>query len=127
MSPDTVESASSVEAEEPAPRTLLLRIRDEFGAATHTQLADLLGAELDGPRISRILLDLSEVTALPPDGLRALRALRRRCRVENRHLVLVGAAHPAVHRPLRTSGLLPLFDTRPTVQTALRGRCGTRR
>jgi anti-anti-sigma factor len=115
------EPLPAVEAEEPAPRTLLLRARGEFDEALGAQLMALLGDELDGPWFSRILLDLSRVTSLATDGLPVLQALRRRCRMENRHLVLIGAGCPGVHRTLRSSGLLPLFDIRPTVQATLQG------
>ena len=118
---DDLEPLPTVEAEEAAPRTLLLRARGEFDEALGTRLMALVGDELDGPWFSRILLDLSRVTSLATDGLPVLQALRRRCRMENRHLVLIGAGCPAVHRTLRSSGLLPLFDIRPTVQAALQG------
>lgn len=112
----------AVEAEEPAPRTLLVRVRGEFDEAVGMELDAVLDEELDGSGASRILLDLSRVTLLTDDALPVLRRLRRRCRVESRHLVLVGAGHPPVHRPLRISGELALFDTRANVQAALSGQ-----
>ena len=82
---------------------------------------NLIEVELTVGSVSRLVLDLSRVTLLPSPALDLLRRLRRRCRVDDRHLVLVGTGHPAVHRPLRISGLLPLFDTRPTVASVLPG------
>jgi anti-anti-sigma factor len=86
-----------------------------------TQLRAVLDEELTAARISRVVLDLSRVTLLASPALDLLRRLRRRCRVDGGHLVLVGTGHPAVHRPLRITGLLPLFDTRPTLQSVLQG------
>jgi anti-anti-sigma factor len=113
------EPLPTVEAEQPAPRTLLLRVRGELDQATTVNLDTVLDNELGEPGVSRILVDLSRVTLLGTAALRTLQQLRRRCRLQNTHLVLVGTGHPAVHRPLRITGLLPLFDTRPTVQAAL--------
>ena len=120
-SSEDVESLPAVEAEDPAPRTLLLRVRGTFDGLTGIQLNTLLDDEVDDRTCSRILLDLSRVTELAPEALGVLQDLRRRCRVRRLQLVLVGSGHPAVHRPLRVSGLLALFDTRPTVQAALYG------
>jgi anti-anti-sigma factor len=78
-----------------------------------------LDEELTGAAIVRALIDLSRVTMVGQEALRLLLHLHRRCRAENAHLVLIGTARPEVNRPLRTSGLLPLFDTRPSVHAAL--------
>jgi anti-anti-sigma factor len=121
VSRDDAEPLPIVEAEEPAPGTLLLRVRGAFDAATGIALNTVLDDELDGRAFSRLLLDLSRVTVMTPEALSVLHELRRRCRVEGICLVLVGAGRPAVHRQLRMSGLLALFDTRPTVQAALHG------
>ena len=121
ISPDDGELLPIVEAEEPAPGTLLLRVRGTFDAATGIALNMVLDDELDGLVFSRVLLDLSRVAVLISEALPVLHDLRRRCRVAGLRLVLIGAARPAVHRHLRMSGLLTLFDTRPTVQAALHG------
>jgi anti-anti-sigma factor len=125
--PDDLWPLPAVEAEEPAPRTLLLRVRGEFDEAVGMELAGVLDEELDGCGATRILLDLSRVTLLAPEALGVLRRLRRRCRVEHRHLVLVGTGHPLVHRPLLTSGELALFDIRANVQAALSGQSSSGR
>lgn len=121
ISPDDEELLPSVEAEEAAPSTLLLRVRGPFDAATGIVLNTVLDDELHDRVFSRVLLDLSRVTDLAQEALPVLHDLRRRCRVERLHLVLIGAGRPAVHRQLRMSGLLALFDTRPTLQAALHG------
>ena len=126
-SPDDFWPLPAVEAEEPAPRTLLVRVRGTFDEAVGIELNAVLDEELDECGASRILLDLSRVTLLTPEALPVLRQLRQRCRVEKRHLVLVGAGHPPVHRPLRTSGELALFDIRANVQAALSGQAGSGR
>jgi anti-anti-sigma factor len=118
---DGLEPLPTVEAEEPAPRTLLLRVRGELDTAHVMELRTVLDDELGEGEFSRIVVDLSRVVLLDTAALRTLHDLRRRCRSQNMQLVLVGTANPAVHRPLRITGLLPLFDTRPTVQAALRG------
>jgi anti-anti-sigma factor len=110
-----------IEVEEPGPRTLLVKVRGELDERIATQLRAVLDEELTGARFSRVVLDLSRVTLLASPALDLLRRLRRRCRVDGRHLVLVGTGHPTVHRPLRITGLLPLFDTRPTLQSVLQG------
>jgi anti-anti-sigma factor len=115
------QAMTTVEVEVPAPRTLLVRVHGDLDESTTAQLRAALDDELAGSSVSRLVLDLSRVTLLAPAALDLLRRLRRRCRVDDRHLILVGTGHPAVHRPLRISGLLPLFVTRPTVQSVLPG------
>lgn len=123
MSPiDDLETLPTVEAEEPAPRTLLLRLRGDLDAAGTGRVTAVLDDELAHGGVSRILVDLSRVTLLSTAALTVLQQLRRRCRTQQMHLVLVGAGRPTVHRPLQISGLLPLFDIRPTLQSALAGR-----
>jgi len=118
---DDLETLPTVEAEEPAPRTLLLRLRGDLDAAAADQMTSVLDEELSHGGFSRILVDLSRVTLLSTAASTVLQQLRRRCRTQQMHLVLVGAGRPAVHRPLRIAGLLPLFDIRPTLQSALAG------
>lgn len=79
-----------------------------------------LQQQLDGSTPGRLVLDLSGVLLLDTAALDLLLRLRRRCRLGAVHLLLVGTARPPVNRPLRTTGLLPLFDTRPTIEAATR-------
>lgn len=109
-----------VEAEEPLPGTLLLRVRGTFGDLAGLELARILDDRFGAPGVSRVVVDLVGVTALRSAGVSTLHLLHRECRVTGLHLVLVGTANPAVHRLLYLSGLLPLVDARPTVQAALR-------
>lgn len=135
-----------VEVDRPAPHTLLVTVRGDLDGPALSRLRavldDNLGvdehlgpdgtADPDAPvgpggapaRPSRVVLDLSRVTLLSPAAVELLRLLRRRCRPG--HLVLVGTGRPAVHRPLRTSGALPLFDTRATLRSALPGHAAGR-
>jgi anti-sigma B factor antagonist len=124
--PDELDPLPAVEIEEAAPRTLLVRARGDLDADATARLCAALDLELAKTPVSCLLVDLGRVTLLGSAGLNLLLELHRRCRLENRRLVLVGTARPAVHRPLRVSGLLPLFDTRITVQAAL-GRPHTMR
>jgi anti-anti-sigma factor len=111
----------AVEVEEPAPRTLLLRVRGAFDDAVDGELTRVLDDRLGSPGVSRVVIDLAGVTTLTSVGIGALHRLYRECRITSRHLVVVGAANPAVHRYLYFSGLLPLVDARPTIHAALRG------
>ena len=108
-----------------APQTLLLRVRGELDETVSAELADRCRRGTSRIQFRRILVDLSRVTLLGSAALHALQQLRRRCRVQNIRLVLIGAGHPAVHHPLRIAGLLPLFDTRPTVHAALHSPAGS--
>jgi anti-anti-sigma factor len=104
---------------EAAPGTLLVEVRGDLdGEATEQLRAELDRKTAETPA-SLLLVDLSRVTLLSSAAMRLLLELHRRCRIEGRHLVLVGTGRPAVNRPLRISGLLPLFNTRLTVQSAL--------
>jgi anti-sigma B factor antagonist len=116
---DDLDPLPNVEIEEVAPRTLLVRVRGDVDAEATEHLRAQVNRELAELPVSLLLVDLSRVTLLGSAALRLLLELRRRCRTDHRHLVLVGTAGPAAHRPLRMSGLLPLFDTRLTVQAAL--------
>jgi anti-sigma B factor antagonist len=120
---DDLDPLPAIEIEEAAPRTLLVRVRGDLDAEATTRLRVALDRELAVLPASLLLVDLGRVTLLGSAALGLLVDLRRRSRAENRHLVLVGTGRPGVHRPLRLSGLLPLFDTRPTVPAALHGPC----
>lgn len=113
----------TVEVLEPAPAVALIRVAGSLDADGAVNLGRAVTEELDGcpgrPSPYRLLLDLSEVDLLGPKGLDLLLHLHRRCRVADTHLMLVGTGHRAVHRPLLVSGLLPLFDTRPTPGSAI--------
>lgn len=104
----------------PAPHTLLVRIGGEFDDDVVDALADGLEERMRAVRFRRLVLDLSRVTSLTPPALSFLLRLRRHCRIEGQHLALVGVARPAVNKPLRISGALPLFDIRPTIESAIR-------
>jgi anti-anti-sigma factor len=67
----------------------------------------------------RVIVDLHDVTLLSAAAIGMLLHLRRLTWRRDMRLVLAGASHHAVHLPLHTAGVLPLFDTRPTVQHAL--------
>jgi anti-anti-sigma factor len=94
-------------------------VRGDLDTEATVRLRAVLDRELAAMPVHVLLVDLGRVTLLGSAAMGLLLELHRRSRVENRHLVLVATGCPAVHRPLRISGLLPLFDTRPTVQSAL--------
>lgn len=95
----------AVEVEEPAPRTLLLRVRGAFGEGVGLELGRILDDRLGAPGVARVVIDLVGVATLTSAGVSILHRLHRECRVTGRHLVLVGTANPAVHRYLYLSGL----------------------
>jgi anti-anti-sigma factor len=115
----------SIEIEDVAPRTLLVRVRGELDGEAAGPLRAELERELAETPVSLLMVDLSRVTLLGSVAMGLLLELHRRCRLEDRHLVLIGTGCPAVNRPLRISGLLPLFETRLTVQAALHRRGDT--
>jgi anti-anti-sigma factor len=120
---DDLDPLPPVEIEEAGPRTLLVRVRGDLDGEATARLRVAVDRELAELLVSVLLVDLSRVTLLGSAALRLLLELHRRCRVDDRHLVLIGTGCPAVHRSLRISGLLPLFETRITVQAALRRPC----
>jgi anti-anti-sigma factor len=117
----------AVELEEPAPRTLLLRVRGTFDEAADLEMTRILDDRLGAPGVTRVVIDLVGVATLTSTGVSTLHRLHRACRVTGLHLVLVGTANPAVHRYLYLTGLLPLVDARPTVQAALQVQPSTYR
>ena len=116
---DDLDPLPTLDIAEAAPRTLLVRVRGDLDADATAEVRAALDREMVELPVSLLVVDLGRVTLLGSAAMGLLLELHRRCRVEDRHLVLVGTALPAVHRPLRISGLLPLFDARPTVQAAL--------
>lgn len=118
---DDLDPLPAVEIEEPAPRTLLVRVRGDLDADVASQLRDALDHELAEMPDSVLLVDLTRVTLLGSAAVGWLLDLRRRCELADRLLVLIGTVHAAVHEPLRVSGVLTLFETRPTVRAALQG------
>ena len=127
-----------VEVEEPAPRTLLVKVRGDLDDPVLHRLRVTLDEELADARFSRVVLDLSRVTLLPPAAVELLRRLRDAQRaamaepatvnpreqyanwvaplcwlavaLEGFDLVVLGVVLPA------------LLDTRPTGPAGLRGR-----
>jgi anti-anti-sigma factor len=114
-----VNRVTPVEVDSPVPWVVVARVSGDMDESLAARLVSEVEAELARRRPCRLVLDLGGVTGLSQGALGGLRRLHRRCRTDDVRLVLVGAAHPAVHRPLRLSGLLTLFETLPTVEHAL--------
>jgi anti-anti-sigma factor len=110
-----------VEIEWPLPRTVVVRLCGDLDDAATGALEHVLQRQLAGSTPCRLVLDLSRVELLGPAALKLLLRLHRQCRVHDIHLMLVGTGQAPVNRPLRANGLLPLFDARPTVESATRG------
>jgi anti-anti-sigma factor len=119
--------AAWVRFDEPAEWILVVRVLGELDVVTVPPLRAALHARLRGNRPCRLVLDLSGVTLLASAALTMLLELHHDARAGERHVVLAGTGHRAVHRPLRVTGLLTLFDTRPSVEHALRGSTASRR
>ncbi len=78
-------------------------------------------AELDGATggdALPLILDLTNVGFMPSVTLGALVELRSRFAREQRPLTLVGV-QPTILKVMQSSGLLKLFDVRPTVAEAI--------
>jgi anti-anti-sigma regulatory factor len=71
--------------------------------------------------VCRVVLDLSGITGITPDGMELLVGVHRRAHVDGFTLLLIGLINPNVERPLRLAGALPLFTTRPSMAHALAG------
>jgi len=112
---------ASARFDAPAHWILVVRITGELDTVTVPQLRPVLNEHLGWSRPCRLVLDLTGVTLLTSAALTLLLELQHSTRHHDEHLILVGAGHRAVHRPLRLTGLLPLFDTRPTLDQALTG------
>ena len=115
-----VERPFDIEVQEPAQGTLLVRLAGSLGGAAVDSINDCLDRRLAESELRRLVVDLGEVVQLAPSALN-LWCTAPPLPGRNRHLVLVGVSQPAVNRALRMSGLLPLFDIRPTVEATLRG------
>lgn len=112
---------ASARFDAPAHWILVVRIAGELDIATVPQLRTVLNEHLGWSRPCRLVLDLTGVTLLSSAALTLLLELHYCTRHHDEHLILVAAGHRAVHRPLRLTGLLALFDTRPTLDQALTG------
>lgn len=116
-----------VEVSDPAPAVVLVQVAGTLDADGAETLHGVLFEYLTHPGPCRLLVDLSQVDRLTPAGLDVLLSVHRRCLFVGTHLLLLGTSHGAVHRPLHVAGLLPLFDRRPTLDSALRGVAGAAR
>lgn len=116
-----------VRFDEPAEWILVVRVVGELDAVTVPLLQIALDARRQRTRPCRLVIDLAGVTLLSSAALGLLQRLHHDTRDSDQHLVLTGTGHPAVHRPLRVTGLLALFDTRPTATQALTGQHISRR
>jgi len=114
-------TVASVHIHEPAEWILVVRVIGELDIATVPQLRTVLRRHLEWLQPCRLVLDLAGVTLLSSAALTLLLELHHHTRDHDQHLILAGAGHRAVHPPLRTSGLLALFDTRPSTEQALVG------
>jgi anti-anti-sigma factor len=98
--------------------TPVVRVTGEIDLATVPKIAKHLHSELDeGPR--SLVVDLSGVDFLASAGLAMLLELHQHASRVGGALVVV-AAHRAVLRPLRSTGMGSLFDLRPDLDSALR-------
>lgn len=122
---DPASPLAEVRFDAPADWILVVRVRGELDIVSVPLLRTALHARLTRP--CRVVLDLAGVTLLTSAALTLLLELHHDTRESDRHLVLTGAGHRAVHRPLRMAGLLGLFDTRRGIEHALSGSRALRR
>ena len=104
--------------DEPAGWILVVRVAGDLDIATVPPLRLALNRHLAWSRPRRLVVDLSGVTLLSSAALTLLLELDDPPTTPDRHLVLVGTDRRAVHRPLRVTGLLAQFDTRPDLESA---------
>jgi anti-anti-sigma factor len=78
------------------------------------------------PRLAprRLVIDLSGVTLMSSRAIELLVSAHRWARVAGFHVVLVGASHRSVARPLRATGVLKLFETRRDIPHAVQPGLG---
>jgi anti-anti-sigma factor len=118
-SPSSVAQTATLVMDRPRPGVLVVHLR---AAVDHPSCGVFEGRivdELGREATCRVVVDLHDVTLLSAAALGMLMRLRRLTWRRDMRLVLVGASHHAVHQPLQAAGVLPLFDTRPTVLHAL--------
>ena len=119
--------AAWVRFDQPAEWILVVRVLGELDGVTVPPLRRALDAQRRRTRPCRLVLDLAGVSLLSSAALTLLLELHHDTRDKDQHLILAGTGHRAVHRPLRVTGLLALFDTCPAVENALRGATVSRR
>jgi anti-anti-sigma factor len=105
--------------ERPSTGVLVVHLHVDLDHLTCDLVQAQVEDELARTLTCRLILDLTDADLLAAAGIRMLLHLRRLCRHRDITLVLVGTGHHGVHVPLRCSGVLPLFDTRPSVDHAL--------
>jgi anti-anti-sigma factor len=99
--------------------TLVIELGGELDARTvraaQAEILRLVAAE----GRCRVILDLGGLTLLDPAGVGLLGTVRRAARRSGFRLILTGADHRPVELPLRIAGMLPLFETRCSLASAL--------
>lgn len=100
---------------------LVARLVGELDLLSVPALEPVLDQQVARSHPCRLVLDLSRTRLLSACGVTFLVRQRQRSRAEHRHLVLVGASHRSVQRPLQITGELPLFDLTPSLGHALTG------
>jgi anti-anti-sigma factor len=118
LSGDATQAATLV-VDRPGSGVLVLCLQAALDQPSCEALEARIEDELAREATCRLVVDLHAVTLLSAAAVRMLVRLRRLAWLRDMRLVLVGASHHAVHVPLHTAGVLPLFDTRPTVLHAL--------
>lgn len=107
-----------------AAGALVVQLSGVLDAPGVLSLRELLEERLGLSRLCRVILDLTAITRLSPEGVELLVELHRRSHIDGFVVVLVGSSRGEVERPLLGAGALPLFATRPTVRHALAGVSG---
>lgn len=100
---------------------LVVQLAGELFSDGAEPLAHLLDAQLAGPPLCRVIVDLTDVAVISAGGIQLLVDLHRRVRTAGLVLLLVGLVNRNVERSLRLAGALPLFSTCPSVGRALAG------
>lgn len=101
----------------PRPDVVIVRVSGPVNGLAARRLADRVGKQLH--RAPHVVLDLGEVSVLGGWGLTVLSRLHQQALARGTQLHIVGAAHDAVGRALRATGLAPLASRESTADAVI--------
>jgi anti-sigma B factor antagonist len=117
-------SALTVHFTTPVARVLLATVEGDLDLTTASTLDDRVRAELRGRRLRWLVMELSGLRFLGPQGTAVVERLRRAAAADGIDMILVGLS-PACERALQFTGVLDRFiryaDLRAALTVAARG------
>ncbi len=100
----------------------VVQLIGRFDAQCSGQAANRLDA-INGPGISRLLLDMAEVDYISSTGLRVLLNVAKNCKTRNIRLALCGL-DPYVYEVFEVAGFTAIFDIYPDQGAGLEAMTG---